>query len=413
MNSHYPLWELLGRPSGFGAPEHTATHARGVRVRFADDRWRLCATSGLWNSNLGYGNQRVAEAVGRALIDHSYLSLFRGGHSPAVEAARALLEVCGQDHYGRVLFTTSGGSANDAAMKMARQYWALRRSFRRRVIVGLRGSYHGLTYGSHGLTGESLAQSYYSVDQRWIRHVDHHGAEELTELLAAEGESVAAVVVEPVLGTGAYPLSPEMVADLLRLRREHGFLLVADEVATGFGRTGPYFASQEWPEPPDILLASKGLTNGTCAAAAVVASTEVLSVFTRADASLVHAETQAGSPTTCAAITAVTGEMERLDALQNGKRVSAGLDRLLASISDHPLVSSTGGAGCFRAIRLRTSDEITAAAAVDRIHAAGAVVSPGPDCVQLAPALVYEPDDLEELEHALRTGLDETAERSS
>ncbi|MEY9211669.1 aminotransferase class III-fold pyridoxal phosphate-dependent enzyme [Thermobifida halotolerans] len=91
-------------------------------------------------------------------------------------------------------------------------------------------------------------------------------------------------------------------------------------VATGFGRTGPYFAGQEWPEPPDILLASKGLTNGTCAAAAVVASTEVLSVFTRADASLVHAETQAGSPSTCAAITAVTGEMERLDALQNGKR---------------------------------------------------------------------------------------------
>ncbi|MEY9211668.1 hypothetical protein NI17_009315 [Thermobifida halotolerans] len=76
-------------------------------------------------------------------------------------------------------------------------------------------------------------------------------------------------------------------------------------------------------------------------------------------------------------------------------------------------MSSTGGAGCFRAIRLRTPGKIAAAAAVDRIHAAGAVVSPGPGCVQLAPALVYEPDDLEELEHALRTGLDGTAERSS
>src|SRR5699024_1090400 len=134
-----------------------------------------------------------------------------------VKAARALLEVCGPDNYGRVLFTTSGGSANAAAMKMARQYWALRRSFRRRVIVGLRGSYHSLTYGSHGLTRGSLAQSYYSGDQRWIRHVDHHGGDERTELLAAEGESVAAVVVDPVLGTGAYPLAPETVADLLRL----------------------------------------------------------------------------------------------------------------------------------------------------------------------------------------------------
>ncbi|MBE2997230.1 aspartate aminotransferase family protein [Nocardiopsis sp. HNM0947] len=407
------MWELLGRPSGFGAPERTATHAQGTRVLFADGHWRLCATSGLWNANLGYGNRRIADAVGKALIDHSYLSLFRSAHTPAINAARALLGVCGEEHYAQVLFTTSGGSANDAAMKLARQYWALQRQFRRRVVVGLHGSYHGLTYGSHGLTGESLAQSYYSVDQRWIRHVGHQDAGQLTELLATEGESVAAIVVEPVLGTGAYPLSQQMVADLLRLRREHGFLLVADEVATGFGRTGPYFASQEWPESPDILLASKGLTNGTCAAAAVVVSAGVQSVFARADAQLVHAETQAGSPSTCAAIVTSIEEVQRLDALQNGKRVSAGLDSVLGSITNHPLVRSSGGTGCFRSIRLHTSDEVTPTAVVDSIRRAGALVSPGPGCVQLAPALVYGPDDLEELERALWDGLNRTAEESS
>ncbi|MFW6641850.1 aminotransferase class III-fold pyridoxal phosphate-dependent enzyme [Nocardiopsis algeriensis] len=116
-----PLKERLGRPSGFGAPERTATHARGPRILFADGQWRLCATSGLWNANMGCGNQRIAEAVGKVLIDHSYLSLFRSAHAPAINAAQALLGVCGEDHYDQVLFTTSGGSANDAAMKTARQ----------------------------------------------------------------------------------------------------------------------------------------------------------------------------------------------------------------------------------------------------------------------------------------------------
>jgi adenosylmethionine-8-amino-7-oxononanoate aminotransferase len=215
-----------------------------------------------------------------------------------------------------VLFSTSGGAANDVMMKLVRHHQALRGEGQRRVVVGLKGSYHGLTYGSFGLTGERLGQDAYSVDQRHVRHVG--SAAELMALFAREGHRIAAVVLEPVLGSGAYPVPAELLAALPGLRAEHGFLLVADEVATGFGRCGSFFASSSWAVQPDVLVTSKGLTNGTCAASALVVSHEVCEVFESADSMLVHGETQAGTPSSCAAIVATIGEMQRLNAVELG-----------------------------------------------------------------------------------------------
>jgi adenosylmethionine-8-amino-7-oxononanoate aminotransferase len=414
-SDRYPLWESLSPPSRFGDPSRTAVRAEGTRILFEDGAWRLCATSGLWNVSLGYGNRRIAEAVAEALRDASYLTLFRGGHRLAVEASRELLDLAGPEHFGRVAYATSGGSANDQAMKIARQYWSLRRQYRRRIIVGLRDSYHGLTYGSHGLSGMALGQSYYSVDQSLIRHVAHDDPAELRALLDTEGDKIAAVVVEPVLGTGAQPLPPVMLDALQDLRAEYGFLLVADEVATGFGRTGPVFASAEWRSPPDLMLLSKALTNGTCAAAAVLVSHAVCAAFEKHDAVLTHAETSAGLPATCAAILATLTEMRRLDVFARGRAVGDELTRVIDGLADHPLVAGDGGVGCFRAVRLRFQGRDLADAGVGRVmdecRAAGLVVSPGPSCIQLSPALIYDKNDVDDLATGLRTGLDQAYER--
>jgi adenosylmethionine-8-amino-7-oxononanoate aminotransferase len=379
--------------------------ADGTHIRFADGTWALCATSGLWNVNLGYGNKAIVTAVAESLTTASYLTLFRGSHSPAVEAASALLDVCGPEHFGRVLFSTSGGAANDAMMKLVRHYQALRGDDRRRVVVGLKGSYHGLTYGSFALTGERLGQQAYGVDLRAVRHVDHHNEIELEALLAREGHRVAAVVLEPLLGSGAHPVSERLLNALGRLREEHGFLLVADEVATGFGRTGPYFASQGWAARPDVLITSKGLTNGTCAASAVVVAHDVCEVFERADSLLVHGETQAGTPSSCAAVLATIEEMERLEVCARSVENSARLDELLARLSAHPMVTGHRGTGCFRAVELTGSPgEVMASA-----RRAGLVLQPGSDCVQLVPALTYTAEDFEELETRLLSALDEVS----
>ncbi|GAB3399183.1 daptide-type RiPP biosynthesis aminotransferase [Amycolatopsis echigonensis] len=405
MAERYPLWESLTPPSQYGKPERLASAANGTRIQFADGAWALCATSGLWNVNLGYGNQAIAEAIAQSLTTASYLTLFRGGHDLAVRTATALLGVCGPEQFGRVLFSTSGGAANDAMMKLVRHYQALHGDERRRVVVGLRGSYHGLTYGSFGLTGEQLGQQVYGVDQRFVRHVDHRDPADLAALFAREGHRIAAVVVEPVLGSGAYPVPEHFIEALGTLRDEYGFLLVADEVATGFGRTGRYFASQSWAIRPDVLITSKGLTNGTCAAAAVVVSHDICEVFERADSILVHGETQAGAPSSCAAILATIEEMARLDACALAAENSVRLDRLVTRLSEHPLVTGHRGAGCFRALELSgRSAEVMAAA-----RRAGVVVQPGPDCIQLVPALTYTAEDFEELEAGIAGALDEVA----
>jgi adenosylmethionine-8-amino-7-oxononanoate aminotransferase len=407
----FPVWELLGPPSSFGQADRIAVRAHGTDVLFADGKWRQCATSGLWNVNLGYGNKHIAGAVAEALTDASYLTLFRASHEPAVRASRALLDLCGPDHFGRVIYSTSGSAANDLVMKLSRQYWSLHRQFRRRIVVGFRGSYHGLTYGSHALSGSALGQSYYSVDQSLVRHVSHDDPSELEELLEREGEQVAAVVAEPVLGTGAFPVGTAMLQALVRARDEYGFLLVADEVATGFGRTGTYFASDRWPGRPDVLIASKGITNGTCAVAAVLVSHQVCERFERSDAALTHAETQAGTPATCAAILATMEQMEQLDAVRNGQRVAGSLSGLIAGLREHPMVAGDRGLGCFRAVCLEHEGRPLAGPEVTRvvgaIRAAGALVQPGPDGIQLVPALVYGEEAIGRLAAAIRAGLDD------
>ncbi|MDH2393854.1 aminotransferase class III-fold pyridoxal phosphate-dependent enzyme [Streptomyces sp. HNM0663] len=399
----YPLWESLVQPSRYGRPEVHGIGCEGNRVHFADGTSALDVMSGLWNANLGYGNKAVTEAITDCLNTASYLPLFRGGHHLAEQAARALLGVSGPDHFGRILFSTSGGAANDVMMKLVRHYQALRGEANRDVVVGLRNSWHGLTYGSFALTGQPLGQDVYRIDRSKVRHVSHEDVTELVELLAREGDKIAAVILEPVLGTGAHPVSDELLGAIEDLRAQYGFLVVADEVATGFGRTGSYFASQNWPFKPDVMITSKGLTNGTCAASAIVVSHDVCEMFERTDAVLFHGETQAGSPTSCAAIIATIAEMERLDAVALAQKLTLKLDALLEEISSHPLVVETRGLGCFRGIQLSVPSDVLTAACRRR----GLIVQPGTDFIMLVPSLTYTADEFEELASGLRAALDE------
>nr|WP_297422758.1 daptide-type RiPP biosynthesis aminotransferase [uncultured Actinotalea sp.] len=404
------LWPLLLPPSEHGRDASVAVSAHGTRVELTGGRTVLCGTSGLWNVNLGYGDAAVERAVVDALREASYLPLFRREHTYARAAADALVGLCGPERYGRVMFTTSGGSANDLAMKLARLYQVIAGRSRRRLVVGLQGSYHGLTFGAHALTGEELGQELYGVDSRLVRHVPPNDVDALRAFMARYADAVAAIVVEPVLGSGAVELSAAFVAELVRLRDEHDVLLVADEVATGFGRTGPAFASDEWPGAPDLLLLSKALTNGTAAGSAVVLGHRVAEALVGADAVVVHAETHAGAPTTCAAASAVVRRMEEGDVLQAGQRVADALERGLDVLGDEPWLAGTSGRGCFRGLTLRAADGQLlppgdVPVVVRHVRDAGALVQPGVHGVQLVPALVYTDAEVDELLDAVATGM--------
>ncbi|MBT2586673.1 daptide-type RiPP biosynthesis aminotransferase [Arthrobacter sp. ISL-95] len=405
-----PLWVPLVTQHGFDEASYTAVSADGVHVTFEDGRQRICAKSGLWNTNLGYGNQQIAAAIAKELHTASYLPLFRASHGKAVEAAGVLLSLPAHD-FQRVVFSTSGGAANDAVMKLARHYSVLNGQPERKLIVGLSGSYHGLTYGSQALSGDELGQAVYGVDQRNIRHIrfDDDGVE-LTRLMQREGHRIAAVIMEPVLGSGAESVPDAFVEEVIKHRDQHGFLLVADEVATGFGRVNGWFASDSWSQQPDIIVTSKGLTNGTSACAALLVADRVTQRFDTTESIFVHGETQAGTPATCAAILSTIAEMKRLDHHTLSKQVAEGLNKLMEELQRTPGVGNSTGRGCMRGLKLHSKNGMPlssegVAAVVQSIHQAGAMVQPGPGRIQLLPALTYTEENFAELQAAMETGL--------
>ncbi|AJW77810.1 daptide-type RiPP biosynthesis aminotransferase [Clavibacter michiganensis] len=403
------VWTSLVRPSESPTSRSWATSASGTRVRFADGVDALCATSGLWNVPLGYGREEIADAVARALRDASYLTLFRRGHPLAEEAAQRLIAYAG-GKYQRVIYSTSGSSANDIVLKLVRQFWQLAGAPQRRIVVGLRGSYHGLTYGSQALSGDELGQSVYGVDRRDIRHVPFDdGGVALEKLIEREGARIGALVLEPVLGTGAIAVPPEFLSVVERLREEHGFLLVADEVATGFGRTGMRFASSGWCGSPDALVLSKALTNGTCAASTVLVGSRIVDAFTRHDAVFVHGETQAGTPATCAAILATLDLHESLDVDARFRELTGLLEGTVSRLLRHDRVTGADGRGAFRAVTIDTDDAggVGILDVVERIRKQGVIVHPGPSAVQLIPAAVSTTADLDCIASAIERVLDD------
>ncbi|ANY09812.1 daptide-type RiPP biosynthesis aminotransferase [Pseudonocardia sp. HH130630-07] len=410
--NYQALWPLLTPPEHQGREDLCAKSAHRVRVTLADGRELLCATSGLWNSNLGYGNPAVADAVADALREASYLSAWNAENVQARQAAAELIGLAGADHYGRVLFSTSGGAANDLAIKLVRQYQVLRDKADRRGILALNNAFHGLTFGAAALTHAQLGQQMYGVDRRLVGHVPANNGVRLQAALERHEGRIAALFVEPVLGSGAIPLSDEFVADILRLRREHGFVLVADEVSTGFGRTGgTVFASDRWPEPPDVLVTAKALTNGTLAASAVIVSREMSEAFLAPDVLLGHAETQAGTPAVGAAISATVAELRRLNTPSLSEKAGRRLGSELAALAaEQPAITSVTGRGCMWALHLSVpggSEPMAQAEVSDLVRAvrdAGAIVHPGPHCLQLIPALVYEDAEIDELLSTLQKG---------
>ena len=412
MSRYGPLWPLMTPADQQGHDDYCTVSASGVRVRTLDGRELLCATSGLWNSNLGYGNPAVAKAIGDTLIEASYASAWNAENVRIRQASAELVELAGAENYARVLFSTSGGAANDLAMKLVRQFQVLRGKKDRRAILALNDAFHGLTFGASALTDATLGQQMYGVDRRLVAHVPANDGARLRATLEKYDGRIAALFVEPVLGSGAIPLTDEFVADILQLRREHGFALVADEVSTGFGRTGnSVFASARWPEAPDVLIVAKALTNGTLAASAVIVSHEVAEVFHAPGVLLAHAETQAGTPAVGAAISATIGEMRRLDTPTLSAKLGERLDVELAALAgEEPLVGAATGVGAMRALHLVGPDgepmhQERVSSVIRAIREAGVIVHPGPHCCQIIPALVYSDADLDELLGCLRAGL--------
>ena len=355
----------------YGMPPVALDHGRGCVVWDVDGAQYLDLIGGIAVSALGHAHPAIISAVteqaGR-LAHTSNLFL----HERQVELAERLLGLLQAD--GRVFLANSGTEANEAALKLVRRHGGPDRP----VIVAAQNSFHGRTMGSLSLTGKpSIRQPFqpFGVEVRFVPYGD------VSALAAAVGPDTAAVFLEPTLGEGGVvPAPPGYLQAARAACDESGALLVLDEIQSGIGRTGQWFACLHEGIVPDVLTLAKGLGGGLPIGACIG-----LGACGTGLARGEHGSTFGGNPVACAAALAVLDTIERDRLLASVTAVGAGLAAGLEAI-EHPLVTGVRGSGLWLAIALASP----AAAAVETAaRETGFLVNAvQPDAVRLAPPLI-------------------------
>ncbi|WP_059008493.1 acetylornithine transaminase [Streptomyces specialis] len=370
----------------YGTPRVPLTHGEGARMWDADGKEYLDFVGGIAVNSLGTGHPAVVRAVSDqvALLGH-VSNLF--GAEPPVALAERLLALAGRP--GRVFLCNSGTEAVEAAFKIGRLTG-------RRHMVATHGGFHGRTVGALALTGQPKKQEGFLPLPGDVTHVPYGDADALR---AAVTTDTALVVLEPIQGENGVVVPPEgYLAEARAITRATGTLLVLDEVQTGIGRTGHWFAGQAQGVEADVVTLAKGLAGGL-PIGATMAFGEAAELLTPG----AHGSTFGGNPVSCAAALAVLDTIESEDLLQRvkeaGERLRDGIWRL-----GHPLVDRVRGAGLLLGIVLT---EPLAPRVQQAAQDAGLLVNAvAPDVVRLAPPLIVGDEEVDAFLAALPGVLD-------
>jgi acetylornithine aminotransferase len=360
-------WSRLMIPS-YGEPALTLVRGEGATVWDADGNAYVDLVAGIAVNALGHAHPAVVEAVTRQVATLGHTSNLVA-NEPSLQLAERLLALTGRD--GRVFFASSGAEANEAAFKLARRTG-------RPALVAAEGGFHGRTMGALALTGQPAKRSPFEPLPGGVSFVPYGDAAALRSIV---GSRTAAVVLEPVLGEGGVVPAPEGYLEAARqVTRDAGALLVLDEVQTGIGRTGAWFAHQTAGVDPDVLTLAKGLGGGL-PVSACIAFGDAATLLQPG----MHGTTFGGNPVCCAAALAVLDTIESDGLLERaaslGKSLSAGITGL-----GHPLVAGVRGAGLMLGVVL-TAPVAPAVEATARSR--GFLVNAvAPDVVRLVPPLV-------------------------
>jgi adenosylmethionine-8-amino-7-oxononanoate aminotransferase len=346
--------------------------ARGEGAWLVDHEGRryLDAISSWWVNLFGHGRAEIAGAIRDQLARLEHVMLAGFTHEPAVALAEALVRLTPAG-LSRVFYTDNGASAVEVALKMSFHYWRNVGEPSRTRFVCLEGSYHGETLGALGVTDVALYREIY--DPLIARPLlapspaprpgedpiaaAVRAAAALDRLLAEHAGQVAAVIVEPLVqcAAGMQVHDPSFLARVRAACDRHRVHLIADEIATGFGRTGTLFACDQAGIAPDFMCLSKGLTGGFLPLAAVLATEDVYGAFYADWASrraFLHSHSYTGNPLACAAALATIGLCERTPLLADVARIGDWLDEAFAPLAAHPHVANLRRIGAIIAFDL-------------------------------------------------------------
>lgn len=430
---------LLRRADG---PPLTAVRAEGVYVYDAAGGRYLDGSSGPLAVNLGHGVPEILAAMERQLrqITFAHGSEFT---TDAQERAADLVVRFTPPGLSRVFFVSGGSEATETAIKMVRQYWVDAGRPSKYKIISKQASYHGATLGALSLSGfaarrgpyEPLLVPFPKIPEVHCRRCPYgltYGscaiecAAELERAILREGaDTVAAFIAEPVSGAANAAVVPP--PEYFRIVRDvcdrHDVLFIADEVMTGFGRTGANFAIDHWGVVPDLIVCAKGLGAGYMPVGAVVAHERVGDQILRVSGRFIHGHTYAGNPLACATAAAVLEYVRTHNLVAEAKRKGPVLERELEPLRRHPRVAEVRGVGLMWGVEFSGAANGGAAAAAlppgaAVVHAAirngllvypagGSLAGTGMNQILVGPPLTITDGEIAELGRLLRTSVED------
>lgn len=413
------------------------TSARGAYIEDTDGNRYLDGMSGLWCVNIGYGREELAEVANAQMRELPfYNAFFQTAHPPAIELARRLAQIAPGD-LNHVFFTGSGSEANDTVVRTVRLYWSLLGQDDKRVIISRTNAYHGSTMAGASLGGMQFMHAQGGLPIPDIVHIGQphwfkegrdedpgafglRMARELEKKIDELGEHrVAAFIAEPIQGAGGVVIPPDTYwPEIRRICSERQILLVVDEVICGFGRTGHWFGSDYYELEPDLMPIAKGLSSGYLPIGGVMVSDRVSRVLTEEGGEYAHGFTYSGHPVCCAVANANIDILEREGIIDNVReRTSPYLQKRWRELADHPLVGEARGLGFLGALEL-VADKATGApfdkpgktGLACREHAFdnGLVMRAVGDTMIIAPPLILDESQIDELVDKARRSLDDT-----
>jgi putrescine---pyruvate transaminase len=437
-NNARQVWHPMAHPNEMEAnPPRIIVSGEGCYVTDIDGRRVVDAVGGLWNVNLGYSNQAIKDAIAEQLAELPYYSAFRGSTNPRmIELGHRLVDILAPEDARRAFFTSGGSDSVESALRIARQYWKVRGQSDRVKFLALKKGYHGTHFGGASVNGNSNFRRAYEPllpgvfhlptpftyrnpfdesDPARLAHLCLNAIED--EIKFQGADTIAAFIAEPVQGAGGIIVFPEgFYASLKALLDKYDILLIADEVVTGFGRTGEWFGCRLDKVKPDLMCLAKAITSGYFPFGAVIVNERIESAFkANKDAlgSLYHGYTYSGHPVGCAAALACLDETFTLDLAGNAKVQGAYLLEGFRALADkYETIGEARGKGLMLGLEFVSNRASKAPAGkaymtafADAAYEAGAMIRTSGNIIIFSPPLVLARAEAKEILHALDAAL--------
>ena len=431
-------WQPMTSPTATRQnPPKIITAAEGVEITDIDGHRSLDAVGGLWNVNLGYSCQPIKDAISEQLQVLPYYSSFAGSATDkAIELSHTLGEWFREDGLQRAFFTSGGSDSVETALRLARQYHKIRGDKDRYKFISLKKGYHGTHFGGASVNGnakfrrnyEPLLPGCYQIAAPWTYRNPFNETDPATlarfcaslledEIQFQGADTVAAFIMEPVLGAGGVIVPHETFMPLVReICDRHGVLLIADEVITAFGRTGAWTGSRLWNTRPDMMCTAKGISNGYFPFGVTMMGEKVVEAFennTDGFSDIGHGYTYSGHPVGAAAALATLAQLQVNDVAANasarGLELTAGLQKLMAT---HAVVGDVRGIGLMQVLELVSDREAKTPlgkaqmnTVFEVVYREGVMVRVSGNNIILSPPLVIDSGHVDTILAALDCGL--------